>query len=117
WRPGYWLRCRPDWIWSPAHYVYTPAGYLFVPGYWDYPLKRRGVLFASVYFGGYRPRYWSPNFTVGLDFLPSAFFARPGYGYYYGDYFGPTYLAAGFTPWIDVRIGRYGSDPLYGQYA
>jgi len=96
WRPGYWLRCRPDWVWSPAHYVYTPAGYLFVPGYWDYPLERRGVLFASAYFGpGYRAALLEPELHRRVRLLQGALFARSGYGYYYGDYFGPTYLAAG----------------------
>jgi WXXGXW repeat (2 copies) len=55
WRPGYWVQGRADWDWTPAHYVWTPRGYIFVGGFWDYPVARRGVLFAPVNFdSGYR---------------------------------------------------------------
>ena len=50
WRPGYWAQGRADWDWMPAHYVWTPRGYIFVGGFWDYPVERRGILFAPVYF-------------------------------------------------------------------
>src|SRR5262249_4194811 len=48
WRPGYWLADRPGWLWMPAHYVWTPSGCVFSDGYWDYSLRRRGLLFAPV---------------------------------------------------------------------
>src|SRR5262249_11275619 len=50
WRPGYWMDCRPGWVWIPAHYVWTPYGYVFIDGYWDFELERRGLIFAPVYF-------------------------------------------------------------------
>ena len=60
----------------------------------------------------YRPRY-----ALSYNFLPTALFVRPGYGnYFYGDYFGPRYARAGYTPFVDYRIGRYAPDPLYGYY-
>ena len=62
WRPGFWSRAQADWIWIPAHYVWTPGGYVFVDGYWDYPLVRRGVMFAPVYFAN--PIYRRPRFRL-----------------------------------------------------
>lgn len=46
WQAGYWAQAKPGWVWTPAHYSWTPAGAVFVSGYWDYPLARRGQLFA-----------------------------------------------------------------------
>jgi hypothetical protein len=50
WQPGYWYQGQSNWSWTPAHYVWTPGGYVYVDGYWDYPMARRGVLFAPVYY-------------------------------------------------------------------
>lgn len=120
WRPGYYTGFRPGWVWVPAHYVWTPAGCVFVDGYWDYPLDRRGLLFAPAFIDpGAIPSDWcyTPNFVVSADFLPSALFVRHRHGhYYFGDYFGPRYHRLGFTPWFDFRIGRGACDPLYGYY-
>jgi hypothetical protein len=116
WRPGYWLRRQPGWVWHPSHHVRVGAGSLFVPGYWDYPLESRGVLFAPVAIAR-RPGLWTPNYTVSLSFLSGALFVRSGYRhYYYGDYFSPSYRQAGFTPWVDYRAGRSAVDPLWGYY-
>jgi hypothetical protein len=117
WRPGYWLSCRPGWVWQPAHYVCSPAGYLFVAGYWDYPLETRGVLFAPVCFS-VCPAVWTPSVCVGIGSLPGALFVRTGCcSYFYGDYFGASFVACGFTPWLSVSIGRGGCcDPLWGYY-
>jgi len=121
WQPGTWVAYRPDWIWCPARYVWTPAGYVYVPGYWDYPLARRGLLFAPVCFS--QPLwtspgwYYQPSYTVAPDFLLGNLFVQPNYGsYYFGDYYGPTYAALGFVPWMDNRIGRYAYDPLFNYY-
>lgn len=122
WRPGFWLGFRPGWVWTPAHYCWAPAGYVFVEGHWDYPLQQRGLLFAPVYFA--RPAlalradyYYTPSFVVQTDFLLGALFVRPHFGhYYFGDYFEPAYARSGFTPWIDVRVGRHSYDPLYSYY-
>ena len=120
WRPGYYTSYRPDYVWVPARYVSTPAGYVFVDGYWDYPLGRRGLLFAPVAFpdgSASQPGYvFTPSEVVNADFLPSALFVRPAYGqYYYGDYFGPSFVAAGYTPWIDFNLYRNTPDPLFVQ--
>src|SRR6266852_4478422 len=50
WRPGFWLRHRPDWTWVPSRFVWATVGYVFVDGYWDRPLLDRGLLFAPVRF-------------------------------------------------------------------
>jgi hypothetical protein len=121
WRPGYWLRYRPGWVWVPARYIWTPSGFIYVSGYWDYPLESRGVLFAPVYFR--RPLWdlvagwlWRPSYVVYSPGLFGSLFVRPGWGYYYGDYFGPRYAGLGFTPWLDFRLGGFGHDPLFNYY-
>src|SRR5262249_37615770 len=118
WRPGYWLRCCPGWVWHPAHYVWTPAGFVYVPGYWDYPLDRGGLLFAPGRF--FRP-VWTfsnwflrPRYVVANPFLFGSLFVWAGTGFFFWDYYGPLY--AGYRPWIDYRLGNSGLyDPLYAH--
>jgi hypothetical protein len=121
WRPGAWITYRPGWLWVPAHYVWTPVGWVFIDGYWDYPLRLRGLLFAPVYFAGrpwLRPNwYYTPTYVVYDDFLMGALFLRPRWGgYWFGDYFGPVYHRRGFVAWLDIRLGRGVYDPLFGFY-
>jgi hypothetical protein len=118
WRPGFFVACRPDLVWIPAHYVWTPCGCVFVDGYWDYPLADRGLLFAPCWFDRdvcCRPDFcFRPCYTVSCDFLPTALFVRPDCcHYYFGDYFAPRYERCGYTAWIDFRIGRCCHDPLF----
>src|SRR2546422_528661 len=61
WRPGCWVRYQPGWVWVPCHYAWTPAGCVFVEGYWDYPLHRRGLLFAPVCFDQSFRGPWTPR--------------------------------------------------------
>lgn len=121
WRPGTWLPYRPGWIWVPAHYVWTPVGWVFVEGYWDYPLRTRGLLFAPIYFANrpwLRPGWvYTPTYAVYDNFLTGALFIRPGIGgYYFGDYFGTVYGRRGFVSWLDIRLGRGIYDPMYSYY-
>ena len=118
WRPGFWFRANADWIFNPAHYTYTPAGYIFSDGYWDFPLERRGMLFAPARFSedawttpgwNYQPRY-----ALGSLGLLESLFARPDFNrYYFGDYYAPEYSGQGFVPWFDYRMGRNTPDPLF----
>ncbi len=134
WRPGFWCEYRPGWVWIPDRYCWTPYGYVWVPGYWDYPLAARGTLFAPVII---RPRLWrrpafvfTPTYVVCEPVLVGCLFVRPGWScYFFGDYFAPRYVEAGFTAWCGrwgprggFRIGfsvgsgwRY--DPLWSYYA
>ena len=54
-----------------------PRGWVYVPGYWDYPLARRGLVFSPVYFAGpvavYRPAICldAGVFSVSLFCRPS----------------------------------------------
>jgi hypothetical protein len=121
WRPGSWLAYRPGWIWVPAHYVWTPAGYVFVEGYWDYPLRNRGLLFAPVYFTNrvwLRPGwFYTPTYGIYDTFLTGSLFVRVRWGgYYFGDYFGDLYGRRGFVSWIDIRFGRGVYDPMFSFY-
>ena len=118
WRPGFWFRARADWYYNPARYTYTPAGYIFADGYWDYPLERRGMLFAPARFSldvwGTPGWNYQPRYAMGNQGLLASLFVRPEFGrYYFGDYYGPEYDRQGFTPWFDHRPGRNIPDPLF----
>ncbi len=120
WRPGFWSAVQPDWVWIPAHYVYTPRGYIFVEGYWDYPVARRGVLFAPVYFSSrtYARRgfSYSPTTVISLNAFVDHLFMRPRYQhYYFGDYYATNYYDAGFYPTYTVNSSRYGYDPIFAH--
>ncbi len=133
WRPGVWVAYRPGWIWVPARFYWTPAGYVSCAGYWDYPLARRGVLFAPVAFT--RPIYarpafvFTPTFVVSEPCMIGALFVRRGSGgYYFGDYFDRRYVTRGYNAWcgafnrngfnIGFGVGRsWGYDPLWSYYS
>jgi hypothetical protein len=133
WRPGVWVAYRPNWIWVPACYHWTPAGYVFCEGYWDYPLARRGVLFAPVVFVQpiyTRPAFvYTPVYVVSEPCMVGALFVRRGYGhYYFGDYFDNRYAVRGYSAWCGVYtrtgftigfgVGRtWGYDPLWSYYS
>ena len=109
WRPGYWLGHRGGWVWVPAHYLWTPGGYVFVEGYWDYPLRTRGLLFAPVYLdAGLVARadwFYRPRFVVYSDFLFSALFVRPDYGW------SSASADAAMTRFTATIAGRTGKTP------
>jgi hypothetical protein len=119
WRPGYWSVARPGWVYIPPRYNWTPAGYVFISGYWDFPLEKRGILFAPVVFPrrllartgwGYVPRW-----TVAAPVLLRSLWVRPGAGYYaFGDYYAARYGRLGYHPWINWA-GRF-RDPLFNWY-
>jgi len=120
WRPGYWAQGRLDWDWCPAHYVWTPRGYIFVGGFWDYPVERRGVLFAPVYFesGVYvrRGYSYSPRIVIDLGVFSAHLFLRPRYHhYYFGDYYAASYHQGGFYASYSFQSGRHGYDPIYAH--
>jgi hypothetical protein len=120
WSPGYWAAGRADWDWIPAHYVWTPRGYIFVGGYWDYPVQRRGILFAPVYFEpgiysrrGYR---YAPTIVIDLGLFNDHLFLRPRYNhYYFGDYYAASYGQAGFYASFSFQSSRFGYDPFYSR--
>jgi hypothetical protein len=121
WRPGYWAKGRADWDWTPAHYVWTPRGYIFVGGFWDYPVERRGILFAPVYFesGFYARRgyHYSPSIVIDLGVFTDHLFLRPHYHhYYFGDYYAPSYHRGGFYASFSFQSGRHGYDPIYSHH-
>jgi len=107
WQPGYWTELQPGWIWNPAYYVETPGGCIYVDGYWDYSLRRRGLLFAPVYFGrnlgaGF---VWQPTVCWDSDLIIDHLFVNVGFGggwggYWFGDFYGPSWWGLGFRPWF-----------------
>jgi hypothetical protein len=119
WRPGYWALVRPDWVWVPAHYVCTPSGYVFIDGYWDYSLRRRGVLFAPVCFQAsvYRRRgfFYSPAIVIDPTVFTDCLFLRPHYcHYYFGDYYAASHQQAGIYACFSFH-NHYGYDPIYAH--
>ncbi len=129
WQPGYWTAYQTGWIWIPAHYRWTPAGYIFIPGYWDYPLANRGPLFSPVAFSSTllaQPNFvYTPSYVVYEPGLYGSLFVRRGFGgYYFGNYFGPSYVGLGYYPWCGGRLGvgvgfnvGFGFyDPLFAYY-
>jgi len=120
WRPGYWMQYQADWDWVPSNYLWTPRGYVFVDGFWDYPVARRGVLFAPVYFGSAvysHPGYsYSPLIVVNLGGLLDNLFLRPSYHhYYFGDYYAANYSRGGYYASYSFQSSRYGYDPFYSR--
>ena len=118
WRSGYWLEAQPDWIWVPSHYVWATRGYVFVAGQWDYPLARRGVMFAPVYFPS--PVYEVAGFSYALSvvvdiaMLQFSLFTYPLYThYYFGDYYDNFYIGVGIFPWYECRHSHTWYDPIY----
>ncbi len=120
WSPGYWVLGRADWDWCPGHYVWTPRGYIFVNGFWDYPVERRGILFAPVYFESSvyarRGYIYSPTIVIGLGVFSDHLFLRPSYcHYYFGDYYAPSYVSVGFYASFSFSSSRYGYDPIFSH--
>ncbi len=100
WRAGYWARVQPGYVWVPDHYRWTPSGCVWIPGYWDYALGRRGILYAPVVVDPavVTPRFcYTPAYAVSDAVIVDALFVRPAHAhYYFGDYYGPAYVALGF---------------------
>lgn len=124
WRPGYWSGGHSNWVWVPQRYLWTPRGYVFCNGYWDYPIARRGTLFAPFYFN--QPVYsrsnffFTPRVSILASLLQSHFWVRPRYHhYYFGDFYASNYRNAGIIPWHSYHRGvgfqsrRYSFDPLF----
>jgi hypothetical protein len=120
WQPGYWTKFNPNWVWQPSIFVWTTSGCLYVPGYWDYPLTERGLLFAPVQFTEAwlrRPRAFVPVYTVLEDFLLGALFIGPHrHSYYFGDYFEDQFLKHGFVAWPDYHREHKTYDPIFAYY-
>ncbi|NLO34135.1 MAG: BcpO-related WXXGXW repeat protein [Candidatus Hydrogenedentes bacterium] len=121
WRPGYWVVQRPDWVWVPPHYSWTPRGSIYVPGYWDYDISYRGVMFAPVYYQ--RPLFrtvgyvYRPSIVINLDIVTAHIFIQPRTRhYYFGDYYDYRYEDRGFFPWYSNRLPQYGPDPMYAHF-
>jgi hypothetical protein len=121
WQPGYWVVQQPDWVWSPARYTWTPRGYVYVPGFWDYAIENRGVMFAPVYYEQpvySRPSYsYSPRIVIDILAIVTSLFVQPQSNhYYYGDYYDGRYEQQGIYPWHSRNATRYGNDPMYSHY-
>ncbi|MBI3821420.1 MAG: YXWGXW repeat-containing protein [Planctomycetes bacterium] len=120
WRAGYVTRVRPGFVYVASHYRWTPYGHVFVAGYWDYAVSRRGVLYAPVTVDVVvvGPRYvYTPYYAVRDTIVLDTLFVRPAYGaYYFGDYYGPRYVAFGFEPCVVYSRRHYEPIIVYERW-
>ncbi|QDU57779.1 YXWGXW repeat-containing protein [Aeoliella mucimassa] len=114
WRPGFWAQGYDGLVWMPMRYSWTPQGYVVVPGYWDYQLEDRGVLYTPVVMNenvtsSYR---YSPTSVVMVDRLPVHLFINMNYGHYcFGNYYDYRMPRNNFVAWTTYNQGYY-YDPL-----
>jgi len=118
WRPGYWMGYRAGWTYIPCHYVRSSGGCVFVAGYWDYPLHRRGLLFAPIRVArGVTLRSYTPSYVVRNDFLLLSLFVAPRRDHYcFGNYGSDRYQRSGYTAWLDYRPNKRSADPNFSYY-
>jgi hypothetical protein len=120
WRPGCWTVYNPDWLWCPPRYVSTSCGYLFVPGFWDYPIERRGILYAPIYCPGTLRinSTYCPSVCINTSMITSCLFVQAQcQSYCFGDYFEARYSSMGIYPCYAYHGSRYGCDPIYAHCA
>jgi hypothetical protein len=120
WRAGYWTRVRPGYVYVASHYRWSPYGYVFVPGYWDLGVAQRGLLYAPVVVNpgvvgaGF---VYTPAYAVTDTIMLDALFVRPAScHYYFGDYYGPRYVAFGFEPCIVYSRRHYEPIMVYERW-
>lgn len=118
WSAGYYAPYREDWIYVQPHWVWTPRGYIFINGYWDWRVPRRGQIFAPIYVTPVvyqRPNYfYTPRCTISTSNLFVHLWVRDSYcHYYFGNYYGPTYVNRQFTPWCNYNSRPRCYDPLF----
>ena len=118
WSPGYWAPYREDWVYVQPHWVWTPSGCVFIPGYYDWRLPRRGQIFAPIYVTPVvysRPTYYyTPRCVINTSNLFVHLWVRDSYShYYFGNYYGPTYVNRQFTPWCNYNSRPHCYDPLF----
>jgi hypothetical protein len=117
WRAGYWARVQPGYVWVPPHYRWTPYGYIYVPGYWDLALPHRGILYAPVVVDCtiVTPDFvYTPVYAVSDVVLLDTLFIRPCCCcYYFGDYYGPRYVALGFESCVLYSRRHYDALIVY----
>jgi len=73
-------------------------------------------MFSPVYFSG-PVVYYRPAVCIDSRAVTVSLFCRPAYcHYYYGDYYGESYVTIGIHPWFYYGHPRYGYDPLFCYY-
>lgn len=121
WQCGGWRRYREGWTWIAARYIWTPRGCIYVPGYWDFSLTRRGLLFAPICYRSsiyervdyvYRPRC-----AVRYQPLLLHLFVRADcHHLFFGDYYSPRYRQLDYTPCHSYHARYPGYSSLYVYY-
>ncbi len=118
WRPGYWAAPRPGYVWVAPRYVWTPSGFIYIDGFWDWLPEARGLVFAPVVFTQPvwvgNPRWvYRPSYVVSNHLLfDSCFHHRRSFHFYFGNYYGNTYVGLGYRPWYETH--RH--DPVFAYH-
>lgn len=117
WSAGYWAPYREEWVYVQPQWVWTPRGCIYNPGYYDWRAPRRGQIFAPVYINPVvygRPAYvYTPRCVINTSNLFVHLWVRDSYcHYYFGNYYGPTYVNRHFTPWCNYNSRPRCYDPL-----
>ena len=127
WQPGFWYAGQPDWVWVPNHYCYYPSGSVYVSGYWDYPVARRGLCYAPVYWGanyGFGAGYvYRPTAFVNTSLLLANLYLDHHHGcYYYGSRgrqgrnWPPPWNQNAYSQWGRHNGNSNIYDPLWAHY-
>ena len=120
WRNPHWARIQPGYVWVPDHFRWTPAGYIHIVGYWDLPLKSRGILYAPVIISPSVVRVgfsYTPAYAVRDTIVVDAMFIRPTTcHYYFGDYYEPSYRTLGYESCVVYSSRNYDSIIVYERY-
>ena len=99
WVKGDWQKLDPKWVLVPSHYTWRSEGYVFIPAYWDWALKERADVYASVHV---EPAYREKIVYVPTLVVDHRIWVR-GLFLYYPDYMAYIYHDWYFYPhWWNV---------------
>ncbi len=102
------------------HYAWTPTGYVFIPGYWDYSIPRRGVIYSPIVVNSAvvpASYVYTPNYAVADVLVLDAMFVNPYYAhYYFGDYYGPAYANRGYVTTVVYSRTYYEPVVVYQRW-
>lgn len=103
WHAGKWTAFQKEWIYVPARYIWHLEGYFFIPSYWDWPLEKRGVAYASLWFKSHENEMisYEPKVLVSSNEIIQRYFSYYPYylNFYHCHYF---YYPEFWNEWREV---------------
>src|SRR5207247_74927 len=119
WVPGYWREVGNNWQWVPGFWTSVQAkGVTYYPVPPAPPNVAPGEAPVTVDVVVVGPRYvYTPYYAVRDTIVLDTLFVRPAYGaYYFGDYYGPAYVAIGFEPCVFYSRRHYEPIIVYERW-